>query len=109
MYWGLGIGNKRLMKIKILTVLLSSTCLSLVAADDAWESQRKQILDRPREVFYNTDGDDAICFGHHGHTKEATPENFNAEAANVNGDVDGEDNPNITISDAVTVVNMVME
>ena len=64
--------------IALLSALCLTACVSNLASD-AWEAQRRQILDRPREVFYNTDGDDAICFGRMGHTKEATPENFKAE------------------------------
>ena len=77
--------NKHLALLLIAACLLPcAACLSLRAApkDDAWEALRRQILDRPREVFYNTDGDDAICFGRPGHTKEATPENFKAERLN---------------------------
>ena len=77
---------KNYLAVILLAVCLLScpACFSLRAApkDDAWEVQRQRILDRPREVFYNTDGDDAICFGRPGHTKEATPENFKAERLN---------------------------
>ena len=34
---------------------------------------------------------------------------FNPEAANVNGDVDGEGKPVITIADAVAVLNIIMK
>ena len=37
------------------------------------------------------------------------PANFNIEAANVNGDVDGEDKPIITIADAVAVIIIIMK
>ena len=66
------------MKRHLVLLLFAAAC-SLLAADDAWEAQRQRILDRPREVFYNTDGCDAVYFGLQGHTKAATPENFKAE------------------------------
>ena len=47
------------MKRHLVLLLFAAAC-ALFAVDDAWEAQRQRILDRPREVFYNTDGCDAV-------------------------------------------------
>ena len=69
--------------MKTALALLSILCLAATAADSSdaeWEAHRQRILDRPREVFYNTDGCDAVYFGlQGGPRKEATPENFKQE------------------------------
>ncbi len=68
--------------VKCIASALLAAAFALAAApteDAAWEAKRQTILDRPREVFYNTDGCDAVYFGLQGHKKEATPENFKQE------------------------------
>ena len=65
--------------IALLSVLCLTACVSNLA-DNAWEAQRQRLLDRPREVFYNTDGCDAVYFGLMDNPrKEATPGNFKAD------------------------------
>ena len=66
------------MKRHLVFLLFAAAC-SLFAVDEAWEAQRQRILDRPREVFYNTDGNDTVCFARGNLARKATPENFKAE------------------------------
>ena len=47
-----------------------------VEVDEAWEALRREALERPRRVIYDTDGDDAAHFPAE---KEATVENFLAQ------------------------------
>ena len=70
-----------ILRTLLLILPLTAFAFTLAAApfsgdDDEWAALRRELLDRPRRVFYNTDGCDAVYYPA---DKPRTPDEFKKE------------------------------